>query len=250
MEQALADRLDRAVVGAEILERFITAFGDTFNAPILYHSGKEHYGFRFGAPDVRHFCLLKGVRALSAWRASAVLARQGYVQEVFVLLRTLAEFTTHIDYVLVARNKDGTPTEEAAAYLQAFFADFARNDETDFGRIKLRQGAVHKVVGETFDAEKGEMVDPTERMFSRVYRTLSNYVHGRYPEIMDLYGGAPPRWHASGMSGTPKDAETVEFVVTSLGTVSQSFRLIANALNLWDMLNADPALLAWYDSGE
>jgi hypothetical protein len=250
MEQALAERLDRADASAEILERFITVFGNTVNAPILYHSGKEHYGFRFGAPNIRHFCLLKGVRALSAWRASAVLARQGYVQEVFVLLRTLTEFTTHIEYVLLARDKDGTPTEEAATYLQAFFADFARNDETDFGRIKLKQGAVHRAVGASFDAEKGELVDPTERMFSRVYRTLSNYVHGRYPEIMDLYGGNPPRWHASGMSGTPKDAETVEFVATSLGTVSQSFRLLASALNLKDILTADPALLAWYESGE
>jgi hypothetical protein len=83
-----------------------------------------------------------------------------------------------------------------------------------------------------------------------VYRTLSNHVHGRYPEIMDRYGGKPPRWHVSGMSGTPKDAEAVEFVTTSLGTLSQSLRLMASVLNLKNALTADPSQLAWYDNGE
>jgi hypothetical protein len=164
MEPALVEKLDRADAGAQTLERFIAAFGKTLNPPILYHSGKEHYGFRFGAPDVRHFCLLKAVRALSAWRAAALLARQGYAQEVFVLLRTLDEFTTHIDYVLVGREEDGTPTKEAAAYLQAFFADFARNDVSDYGKIKLKQGDVHKAVGALFDAGKDGLADPTERI--------------------------------------------------------------------------------------
>jgi hypothetical protein len=248
MEQDLTERLNRAEGDAKTLERYIALVGSKLNPPLLYHSGKEHFGFRFGAPDVRHFCLLKAVRALSAWRAAAILARQGFAQEVFVLLRTLAEFTTHMDYVLFAREKDGTPTPEAAAYLQAFFDDFARNDETNFGRIKLKQGQVHKAVGATLDANKDDLADPTERLFSRVYRSLSNNVHGRYPEIMDMYGGDPPRWHTNGMLGTPKEIETVEFVVTSLGTISQSCRLMASALGLQNMLGADPELRAWYQS--
>lgn len=250
MEQALAEELDRAERDAQTLERYITLVGTRLSPPLLYHSGKEHYGFRFGVPDVRHFCLLKAIRALSAWRAAALLARQGFAQEVFVLLRTLAEFTTHMDYVLLAREKDGTPTPEATAYLQAFFDDFARNDETDFGRIKLKQGQVHKAVGATLDANKDDLGGPTEKLFSRVYRSLSNYVHGRYPEIMDMYGGDPPRWQMNGMLGTPKEGETVEFVVTSLGTISQSCRLMASTLGLQNMLGADPELRAWYESVE
>jgi hypothetical protein len=37
---------------------------------------------------------------VSALNASLVLARAGYVQEILTLMRTIAEFTTHIDYVL------------------------------------------------------------------------------------------------------------------------------------------------------
>jgi hypothetical protein len=244
MEPALAEKMDHAETGAQTLERFIAAVGASLHPPILYHSGKEHYGFRFGAPDERHFCLLKAVRALSAWRAAALLARQGYAQEVFVLLRTLDEFTTHIDFVLLAREGDGTPTKEAAAYLQAYFADFARNDSSDYGKVKLRQGDVHKVLGKKFDEERDTLLDTTERALSHVYLSLSNYVHGRYPEIMDMYGGDPARWHTNGMLGTPKEAETAEFVLTSLGTVSQSLRLMAAALNLKEVVRADPVLFA------
>src|SRR5437868_3830707 len=101
MRQTYTDRLSRAIDGADVLERVLTEFGKTFPPPLFYHSGQQHYGFRFGAPNARHFCLLKGVRVVSAYRAAIALARQGYVQEVFVLLRTLTEFSTHIEFVLL-----------------------------------------------------------------------------------------------------------------------------------------------------
>jgi hypothetical protein len=36
------------------------------------------------------------------------------------------------------------------------------------------------------------------------HKALSGYVHGAYPHIMEMFGGNPPRYHTSGMLGTPR----------------------------------------------
>jgi hypothetical protein len=91
--QALRSRVDP-------LEKLVHAFAERLPAPLRYHSGQRHHGFRYGKPDVRHFCLLKAVRAVSALNAAIELARCGYVQEIAVLIRTVIESTTHIEFVL------------------------------------------------------------------------------------------------------------------------------------------------------
>jgi len=61
----------------EPLERLVAACAALLLPPIFYHSGQEHYGYRYGKPGVRHFCLLKAVRAISALNAMIALARGG-----------------------------------------------------------------------------------------------------------------------------------------------------------------------------
>lgn len=64
-------------------ERLLHALAGKLPQPLWYHSGKEHFGFRYGKPDKRHFCLLKAVRAVSALNAAIELAGRGYAQEIF-----------------------------------------------------------------------------------------------------------------------------------------------------------------------
>jgi hypothetical protein len=40
----------------------------------------------------------------------------------------------------------------------------------------------------------------------------------KYPEVMDLYGGTPGRFHLDGMRGTPKDEENHQIVDTFVDT--------------------------------
>jgi hypothetical protein len=56
------------------LERLIHAFANSLGEPQL-RSTDPDMGFRFLTPDVRHFCLLKGIRVVSALNASLELAR-------------------------------------------------------------------------------------------------------------------------------------------------------------------------------
>ena len=110
----------------EPLEKLVHACASRLPAPLRYHSGKEHHGFRYGKPHAEHFCLLKVVRAVSAANAALELARCGYTQEICVLIRTLVECTSHIEFVLSSRDDAGTLGPAAEKYVQDFFADYAR----------------------------------------------------------------------------------------------------------------------------
>lgn len=77
---------------AEPLERFIHLLAASLDAPVLITEGLR--GFRFKQPNVKHFCLIKLVRAVSALNAAIWLGRAGFTQEIGVLMRTMIECTT------------------------------------------------------------------------------------------------------------------------------------------------------------
>jgi hypothetical protein len=238
----------------EPLEKLVHAFAGSFPAPLHYHSGQEHYGVRFGKPDVRHFCLLKAVRVVSALNAAMTLARGGYTQEIGVLMRTLIECTTHIEFVLDCRDEAGVLEPAVDKYINDYFADFVRNSAADFKRAQVEQRAVNKRLGDTLDniavlsGDEGERVPAAER-YSNVYRTYSNYVHAKYPEVMDLYGGNPGSFHLQGMRGTPKDSENLQTIDTFIDTASITFRLMVSHLRLHALIEEDDVLAAWFQSG-
>jgi hypothetical protein len=229
------------------------AFAKTLPSPLFYDSGRDHYGFRYGKPDLRHFCLLKGIRAVSGLNAAVELVRTGYTQEFVVLLRTVVEYRTHIEFVLSAIDKTGNLRADAETHVQDYFSDFARNSAADFKRSQLRQGAVHDSVGamlrsgieQSGDSEKFTDVIPS-KLLSNVYLNFSNYVHARYPEVMDLFGGSPPSFHLRGMSGTPKDSENLELLDSSITSMSLTLKLTAQKLNMANLIQNDTALAEWF----
>ena len=243
---SLDEELDMLQSRVRPLEQLVGAFAATLGPPLKYHSGQVHYGFRYAKPDERHFCLLKCSRAVSALNASIVLARHGYPQEIAVLIRTLIECTTHVKYVLNGRQSDGELTAEMKKYVQGYFSDFARNTASDFKRTDLRQGAVHNAIGKDLEKFALDGVDPS-KLLSNVYLTYSNYVHAKYPEAMDLYGGIPGRFHVCGMSGTPKDNENVLAIEAFIDDVSNTLKLLILQLNLKPLLSENRALREWYN---
>lgn len=136
-ETAVETHLATLKARIEPLERLIQAFAHSLSQPTFYHSGQEHYGFRYGKPDARHFCLLKAVRVVNALNAAVQLARGGFAQEIAVLVRTLVECTTHIEFVLDALDKDGILIGDAEKYVRDYFTDFARNTMADFKKTRF-----------------------------------------------------------------------------------------------------------------
>ena len=140
-----------------------------------------------------------------------------FAQEIGVLVRTMVECTRHIEFVLDALDEHDVIAPAIDKYVQDYFADFTRNSSADFKRAQVRQGVVHRRLGATLDNISQQAGDagqraPAERMYSNVYLSYSNYVHAKNPEIMDLYGGVPGRFHLDGMRGTPKDEENLQII--------------------------------------
>jgi hypothetical protein len=231
------------------LERFIQLFAGSLTEPKMCRRNEDR-GFRYERPDVRHFCLLKGVRAVSALSASLELARSGYAQEIATLIRTLVECTTHIDFVL-DENESEQHRSEVEKYIQAFFADSWRDPATEIKRAQVPQGMVHAAIGRTLDSFVEQHGDtegrvPAAKLFSNIYRIYSNYVHAKYPEIMDLYGGRPGRFHLRGMSGTPKDGENLAIIESSIVTASNTIIYMIQRLNLRAVIESDSIVAEWY----
>ena len=243
-------RLQKIRAEIELQERAVQKIADSLDTPIFYRSGLFR-GFRYLKPDWKHFCLLKAVRAVSGMNACVRLADGGFTQEVAVLIRTIVEYTTHIEFILAGLVANEL-AEEQKKYVEAFFADFKRESHEDFSRPRIRQGQVHKAVGAHTDAMLRKVDSQTyakvesEKLLSNVYLTHSNYVHGRYPEVMDLFGGDPLHFHLCGMRGTPKDLENVEILETFVVTVSNALRFLIFYMGLREEVLCDPDLAGWY----
>jgi hypothetical protein len=117
----------------------------------------------------------------------------------------------------------------------------------------VRQKDVHTLIGKTLDeiaeGKNGEIEDrvPAATLYSNIYRTYSNYVHAKYPECVDLYGGRPGHFHLRGMSGTPKDGENLAILETCVETASNAFVIMIQQLDVRDLIINDQVLLAWYN---
>jgi hypothetical protein len=233
----------------EPLDRVVRLLTASLGEPFLRKSGDDR-GFRYAAPDVRHFCLLKSVRALSALNAAIELALKGYTQEIAVLMRTLIECTTHVEFVLETDDTDDH-REAVRKYIEDYFADDQRSPTAEIRRAQIQQGKVHATLGRTLDkiAEnlgEAEGRTPAARLYSNFYRILSNYVHAKYPECMDLYGGRPGEFHLHGMSGTPKEQENLETLQTFVPTLTNCVVRMIQGLNLRRFVEADPIIGDWY----
>jgi hypothetical protein len=249
----LENRLSQFRLRIDPLERLIYAFAGQLPKPLFYDSGKQHFGFRYGKPDGRHFCLLKGIRAVSGLNAAIELVRAGYAQELHVLLRTIDEYKTHMEFVVYSIDACGELAPDALKHINEYFADYVRNSPADFKRPRLPQGAIHKSIGSAIkgqtenqargDKFKGVVPD---KLLSNIFLTLSNYVHARYPEVMDLYGGDPLGFHLRGMSNTPKDLENVEMLDSFVTSISLTLALLVQKFNMGSIVQKDTVLAGWY----
>ncbi|MEX0694203.1 MAG: hypothetical protein WD075_07165 [Rhodospirillales bacterium] len=220
----------------------------SLNPPIFYHSGQEHYGFRYGDPGARHFCILKAAKMISCLNGCIALAEQGFHQEIFMLIRTYIESDAQIHYVLGDLKEIDLGVEQSK-FIKDFFADYQRNDANDFKRPRISQKKLHDAIGEFLDSNT-TLNDPrhggpttASTLMSNVYLTSSNYVHARYPEIMDLYGGSPGKFHMSGMKNTPKDAESFEAISTFIESTPILLRSIIVKFKMQNVLKGKAELL-------
>ena len=230
------------------LARFVHEYAGTFDHPL---KDQAEAGYRFTNPGVGHFCLLRACRVVSALNAMIALGEGGFTQEIGILFRTVYEAYTQIEAAMAQLRKDGAVGGEVATFIADYFGHDKRRNMDQAKRSNLSQRTVNELIGaqlepfSTIPRDDPEWKSAAERLAS-LNRVFSNYVHGRYPETMDLYGGIPGRFHLTGMRGTPKDWENLETISTIITSASHCFVSVVQTLDLREMLKHDPMLTEWY----
>jgi hypothetical protein len=131
----------------------------------------------------------------------------GFFQEQAALQRILDEFREDIMFLSLGVCRQEM-TNLHRQYLDAFYEEELDNDDP-LKATQRRPTIPRKRIRAYLSRIEGPTPDQGTRI--EVSRTLSKaysgFVHGASPHIMEMYGGNPPRFHVTGMLGTPREDE-------------------------------------------
>lgn len=166
-----------------------------------------HAVFRYVEKTIHQAMIQKLVRVITGLHAARLLLEQGLVQEQAALQRILDELHEDISFLAYAVIYDDY-TALHKKYLDAFY-------EEEFDALTPMQSSQKRpmVSREKIRAfvagSKMAGGDPSTRveLARTISKSYSGYVHAASPQIMDMYGGNPPRFHVHGLPGTVRQEE-------------------------------------------
>jgi len=167
--------------------------------------------FRYSEESIYQAIILKSARVVSGLHAAYCLWLNGFVQEQAVLQRVLDELNEDIVFLVYAvTNDEITPLHQR--YLKAFYEE--EFDETDnpIASTQKRDMVPRQKIRAYLSRVEGVAMNPSDgvELSRTISKTYSGFVHAASTHIMDMYGGNPPRFHLSGMLGTPRMKEYEE----------------------------------------
>lgn len=195
----------------ELFHRTITVLSNAFRrlepqvpAPELVPHGDGHV-FRFAEKTLTQALLLKLARVVTGLKALDILLANGLLQEMASICRMLDEICEDIVFLAAALTNDEV-TELHQRYLRGFWAEefsdpsntLARHEKPDSPRRSKVQAYVQRVLNPSGNPST------ISDVHQAVSSTYSGFVHASAPQVLDLYGGNPPRFHIEGMAGTPR----------------------------------------------
>lgn len=204
--------------------------------PPVFMDDNNYSRFRYRTNSESLACFLKGIKIISTLKASLVLLRGGYAQEVGALCRMIDDFCNEIFFLLAPQDGEKL-SKDQIRFLEDFF-----QEELDETRqpLKSKQKRVNvpvrKIHG-TFGKLAGNELNPSDaqELLRTTHQAFSGYLHGAYPHIMEMYGGNPPNFHMSGMLGTPRIQEWWEQILGYVYRTVMISVFVARKLTLSDM---------------
>lgn len=188
------------------MERTLHAFAGRVPPPqrIPY---KDSFVFRYVEKTIHQALVQKLARLVSGLHAAQLLWSKGFVQEQASLQRILDEIAEDISFLSISViNNDSTELHKI--YLTAFFQEeFDPNDlaVSSKERPMVPRKKVRAYIDHLASGPKGSSKNLDAAR--TVSKTFSGYVHAASPQIMDMYGGNPPRFHVQGLLGTERHLE-------------------------------------------
>lgn len=166
------------------------------------------YCFRFSEKSIEQAVVLKLARMVSGLRAARILLEHGFVQEQAAIERILGEIWEDVLFLVIAIwRKEQDPLHER--YLDAFYQEEI-NETGDLVESEQKRPMVPRKKIQAYIAGfQSDELNPSDgmKLLRTITKAYSGFVHAACPQVMEMYGGTPPRFWLSGMLGTPKIAE-------------------------------------------
>lgn len=161
--------------------------------------------FRYKEQTPHQAIVQKSARLVSGLHVARLLMAHGFTQEQAVVIRTLDELSEDIYFLSLGVIQGLEPLHQN--FLTAFYEEEFDGDtalESTQKRSMIPRPKIHAYL-----SRQDTGLDPraASSAFRSIHKTYSGFVHGASPQIMDMYGGNPPKFHARGMAGTPRQEE-------------------------------------------
>ena len=204
--------------------------------------------FRYQTISESLACFLKGIKIISTLKASLVLLREGYTQEIGALCRMIDDFCNEISFLLAPQDGDKF-SKDQIRFLEDFFQEELDKPRQPLKSTQKRTNVPVRKIHATFGKIAGNELNPSDaqELLRTTHQAFSGYVHGAYPHIMEMYGGNPTCFHMSGMIETPRIPEWREQILGYVYRAVMISVFVAGKLGLSDMQVKIRALLEKFE---
>ncbi len=191
------------------LEKIVSDMAGQFPAPWVSKFGDE-FKHRHHPNDRSDILVsfLKIIRVMSLLNASLELIKLGYVQETYILCRSIDEANEDIHFLAARLGEGENPSDDQKQMIADFFQEILE-DPTDPLIISKYKPVLRSRIREELsklDAGFGNSAR-INKTAKAIYRVFSGFAHGSYVAIMELWGNG---FHIRGMLGTPRIEECVQ----------------------------------------
>lgn len=202
--------------------------------------------FRYKEKSIHQAMIQKLARQVSGLHAARLLCEKGLLQEHAAVQRILDELhqdTCFLAYAVI--NRDITPLHQA--YLEAFYKE--ELDPTTGDGLLDRPTVSRKKIRAYLSRLASEK-DPSSAVTRdhTIYSAHSGFIHGASPQIMEMVGGDPPRFHLHGMAGTRIHDSHRHDLYNPFFHAIVSFALVAKAFGDEDLFEQQRDWLERFDS--
>jgi hypothetical protein len=191
--------------------------------------------FRYKETHSLLFQILKCVRIVSSLNAALVLLKSGYVQEVGVLIRTVYEFNHDVEFIQEGHEK-GCLNDKQQKIVDLFFSAKIPAEEELLSSMKkppaVGRKKLYSTIARDLNPENPHKIQHTLKIVEEIY---SGYVHGSYPQIMELYDGRSNLFCLDGLRSTPRISDWVHYLALCVQPSLNTFIGVAQYVKLLDI---------------
>ena len=228
ISRRMSMRMDTLYVKAlDTMETWLTTIEQLVPKPIAVPFAKS-FVFRYAEQTLEQALVQKLARMITGLHSARLLLNNGLFQDQASIQRMVDDFKEEITFLAYGQLFDKI-TDRHEEFLSAFYEEEFDNPDSALDSTQKRSAvprdkirAYVANIGASLAAQdagddpvrtegsvdpEGLLADPSggvknARTLSKLY---SGFLHGASPQIMNLYGGTPPRFQVSGMLGTPHE---------------------------------------------